>query len=290
MRKRCVTLLVGVRDLRALTPALPLTIQGGGGTVRSRLLAVAEVAENEKAEFAANVRAVTDGVRSMLERANGVLSTLLALQEKDAGKEDVTRDAGTGALVTEADAALEGLKGELSSANDWRILGREGSELPEGSRLPLSLLAAVYVDSFIDGFLLGISCQVNKHAGLVLAAANVLEMGFVGASFANTVSRCTAESAFTRRLAIYSAPAVLLGSSVVGTILGNFAISIPALFVGFVAFGCVGLIFLVTHELLIEASATAQNERVWCVGCGGGSVRNNVERHVLSLTRKTGCR
>lgn len=63
----------------------------------------------------------------------------------------------------------------------WRVLGGRKVTAGSGARLPLSLVAAVYVDSFIDGFLIGISCVFSQHAGLVLAAANVLEMGFVGA-------------------------------------------------------------------------------------------------------------
>ena len=146
----------------------------------------------------------------------------------------------------------------------WRVMGGRRIEPGSGSRLPLSLVAAVYVDSFIDGFLIGISCVFSQHAGLVLAAANVLEMGFVGASFANTVSRCTGASRQTRFVAIYTAPFIMLLGALIGAALGNVSKDVPAVFTGFVAFGVVALLFLVTHELLIEAhESTKDSDVVW---------------------------
>ena len=53
----------------------------------------------------------------------------------------------------------------------WRHRGAKHT-LHTSSGLPLSLVAAVMIDSFIDGFLIGISCAFKPHAGLVLAAAN----------------------------------------------------------------------------------------------------------------------
>jgi len=155
--------------------------------------------------------------------------------------------------MTELDGMLSNFHTEVQTGTTyWRMRGG-GPEPAAGSRLPLSLLAAVYVDSWIDGFLIGISCVFSQHAGLVLAAANVMEMGFVGATFANTVSRCTGASRRTRLIAIYTAPPILLAGAAIGAALGTTSKHTPAVFTGFVAFGTVALLFLVTNELLIEA-------------------------------------
>lgn len=122
-----------------------------------------------------------------------------------------------------------------------------------GAPLPKGMLAAVTVDAFVDGFLIGISTSVSVHTGLVLAAANVLEMGFVGAAFAASVALCTGASKQHRHLAVAIPPLVLVAAGVIGGAVGDVSKSSPSVFVGFVAFGVVALLFLVTHELLIEA-------------------------------------
>ena len=169
------------------------------------------------------------------------------------------------AHMNELEGLLTNFHSEVQEAASYWPRGRHGGgDVAKGSRLPLSLLAAVYVDSFIDGFLIGIACIFSQHAGLVLAAANVLEMGFVGASFANTVSRCNGSSRQTRFIAIYVAPPIMLAGAAIGAAVGDASKGTPAVFTGFVAFGSVALLFLVTHELLIEAhEAMKENEVVW---------------------------
>lgn len=131
-----------------------------------------------------------------------------------------------------------------------------------GAPLPRGMLVAVTVDAFVDGFLIGISTSVSLHTGLVLAAANVLEMGFVGAAFAGSVSMCTGATRTQRRLAISLPPLVLVGAGIIGGAIGDVSRSEPAVFAGFVAFGVVALLFLVTHELLIEAHETIKEGNI----------------------------
>jgi zinc transporter ZupT len=131
-----------------------------------------------------------------------------------------------------------------------------------GAPLPRGMLAAVTVDSFVDGFLIGISTSVSLRTGLVLAAANILEMGFVGAAFAATVSKCTGASKQHRNLAVATPPLVLVAAGVIGGAIGDISKSNPSVFVGFVAFGVVALLFLVTHELLIEAHDSMKDSNV----------------------------
>ena len=45
----------------------------------------------------------------------------------------------------------------------------------------------------------------------------------------------------------------MLAGAVIGAAIGDASKATPAVFTGFVAFGVVALLFLVTHELLIEA-------------------------------------
>ena len=52
-------------------------------------------------------------------------------------------------------------------------------------------------------------------------------------------------------------------SAGLGAYVATLASEIPALFVGFVAFGTVALLNLVCSELLIEASATLGGEETW---------------------------
>lgn len=56
---------------------------------------------------------------------------------------------------------------------------------------------------------------------------------------------------------------MLLGA-LVGAALGSVSKNVPAVFTGFVAFGTVALLFLVTHELLIEAhESTKDDDVIW---------------------------
>jgi ZIP family zinc transporter len=134
-----------------------------------------------------------------------------------------------------------------------------------GAPLPWSLIGPVTVDALVDGFLIGLSCALSAHAGLVLAGATCIEMAFLGAAFAATVSRCTGASLLSRLAAIALPPATLLLAAAAGGALGDVSSSHPALFVAFVAFGVVELLFLVTHELLIEAHEALNGGHVWWI-------------------------
>ena len=136
---------------------------------------------------------------------------------------------------------------------------------PLGAKLPWSLIIPVVIDSFVDGFLIGLSCSLSHHAGLVLAFATCIEMTFLGAAFAATVSRSTGASKISRLITVMVPPVVLLIAAVIGAALGDISASSPAAFTGFVAFGTVALLFLVTHELLIEAHDAQGGVEVWWI-------------------------
>ena len=136
---------------------------------------------------------------------------------------------------------------------------------PLGAALPWSLIIPVVIDSFVDGFLIGLSCSLSHHAGLVLAFATCIEMTFLGAAFAATVARCTGASRAARLATVVTPPVVLLVAAVIGAARGDISASSPAAFTAFVAFGVVALLFLVTHELLIEAHDAQGGKEVWWI-------------------------
>jgi zinc transporter ZupT len=136
---------------------------------------------------------------------------------------------------------------------------------PLGAKLPWSLIIPVVIDAFVDGFLIGLSCSLSHHAGLVLAFATCIEMTFLGAAFAATVARCTGASRISRLVTVFVPPCVLLIAAVIGAALGDISSSSPAAFTAFVAFGVVALLFLVTHELLIEAHDAQGGHEVWWI-------------------------
>ena len=150
----------------------------------------------------------------------------------------------------------------------WRrssvVLNEPASGRPAPG-LPWSLVVPVTIDSLVDGFLIGLSCALSTHAGLVLAFATCIEMAFLGAAFAATVSRCTGARLAARLAVIVLPPLTLLGAAAVGAALGDISSTRPAVFVAFVAFGVVELLFLVTHELLIEAHEALNGSSVWWI-------------------------
>ncbi len=48
-----------------------------------------------------------------------------------------------------------------------------------GAEVPVGLVVPVFIDSFVDGFLIGLTCALNIKAGYILSAANCLEMAFL---------------------------------------------------------------------------------------------------------------
>ena len=48
-----------------------------------------------------------------------------------------------------------------------------------GAEVPTGLVVPVFIDSFVDGFLIGLACALNLKAGYILSAANCLEMSFL---------------------------------------------------------------------------------------------------------------
>merc|ERR1712238_96096 len=137
--------------------------------------------------------------------------------------------------IEEVGASHEG-SALLASARSGNETG--GSGLSEHvaiveKALPLSFLAAIVVDSFMDGFLIGITGAAGPGATIIMAGSLSVEMSFVGLTLAT---------------ACHGMP---------------YAKAIPAVLAGIMGFGTSALLFMVAEELLLEAHE--DGEHVWWV-------------------------
>jgi len=127
--------------------------------------------------------------------------------------------------------------------------------------LPMSFLAAIVVDSFMDGFLIGITGAAGPGATIIMAGSLSVEMSFVGLTLA------TACHGMPYSKSIPAAPAgpiVLVVGAVVGGLVTTVVEGDPALMAGIMGFGTSALLFMVAEELLLEAHEDG-GEHVWWV-------------------------
>ncbi len=111
------------------------------------------------------------------------------------------------------------------------------------------LVTATGVDIFIDGLVLGIALAAGQRVGLLLGIALTLEVLFLGVAVVLELR----EAAFSRVRVLGTALA--LGLLVpLGSLAGLPAARLGEPYLtGFLSFGLVALLFLVTEELLVEA-------------------------------------
>jgi zinc transporter ZupT len=148
-------------------------------------------------------------------------------------------------------------------ADKWRR--HKFPEVVTGEAIPAGLVIPVCIDSFIDGFLIGITVAVSYKAGLILAMANCLEMGFLGMAYTSRVMKCTGSSVNARIATIVSAPLIMLAAAGLGGEIGLMSESNPLAFVSFVSFGIIAILFLVCNELLIEAKELQGDDPKWWI-------------------------
>lgn len=145
----------------------------------------------------------------------------------------------------------------------WRPQPMEAHVLHGGAApSSSSLVFTVTVDAAVDGFLIGIAYEAAHEAGAIMAAATSIEMAFLGLTFALTLTR----SGVSRAAILMLPPAVLFGTTILGSLLGKSLEGHHLLFNACVSFGATALLFLVTQELLVEArefaGSTAQTRGV----------------------------
>lgn len=114
---------------------------------------------------------------------------------------------------------------------------------------PLAMLGAVGVDILIDGLVLGLAFIAGAKAGLLLTIALTLEVLFLGLTITTELGETVRSK--VRIIGITVGIALLLP---IGAALATpVALFPPVIIAGFLSFGLMALLYLVTEELLVEA-------------------------------------
>ncbi len=117
------------------------------------------------------------------------------------------------------------------------------------SKGPVALLGAIGIDVLIDGLVLGLAFVAGAKAGLLLTIALTLEVLFLGITLANELGE-TIKSRL-KVVATVAALALLLPAGALAALpVASFS---PVVIAGFLSFGLMALLYLVTEELLVEA-------------------------------------
>jgi len=121
----------------------------------------------------------------------------------------------------------------------------------------LGLLTMIGIDLFVDGMVLGIGFGVDAKTGFLLTIALSLEVVFLALALSTGLAKSAASP--IKIIAITAALMVLLP---LGAVLATPIGAMPAEFsTGFLSFGLIALLYLVTEELLVEAHQTP--DRPW---------------------------
>ncbi|KQN33693.1 MULTISPECIES: ZIP family metal transporter [Sphingomonas] len=114
---------------------------------------------------------------------------------------------------------------------------------------PIAMLGAVAVDILIDGLVLGLAFVAGGKAGVLLTIALTLEVLFLGLTVTTELGETIKSKA--RIIAITMGIALLLPiGAAIATPVATFP---PVVIAGFLSFGLMALLYLVTEELLVEA-------------------------------------
>ena len=114
---------------------------------------------------------------------------------------------------------------------------------------PIAMWGAVAVDILIDGLVLGLAFVAGGKAGVLLTIALTLEVLFLGLTVTTELGETIKSKA--RIIAITMGIALLLPiGAAIATPVATFP---PVVIAGFLSFGLMALLYLVTEELLVEA-------------------------------------
>jgi len=129
--------------------------------------------------------------------------------------------------------------------------------------VPHGLIFAVLLDGSIDGLLIGISYIASNAGGFITAIALSLEMLLLGISTCSTLQK-THLSVFQIVFFCMTLPLAIMGAGIAGsTILSGLE---GVWYIGVISFGCAGLLYLVTEELMIEAHEDEETDRWYVSG------------------------
>ena len=116
---------------------------------------------------------------------------------------------------------------------------------------PLGMLGAVGTDILIDGLVLGLAFIAGAKAGLLLTIALTLEILFLGVTVTEELGATVRSK--VKIVTITAGLGLLLP---IGVLLATPVASFPPEVIGgFLSFGLIALLYLVTEELLVEAHA-----------------------------------
>ena len=136
----------------------------------------------------------------------------------------------------------------------------EGKAEPasDQGRLPWGLVFAVAIDAAVDGMLIGLSTSTSIGAGMLMAIATVIEMGFLGYSFGCEVT-CVKRNASMLTAVLALPPLCLIGFGVGAYAIGE-VLQGCFIFTGLISFSLVAVLFLVIQELILEAAEKSGGE------------------------------
>jgi len=171
------------------------------------------------------------------------------------------RASSAGSTLNESIALLEAPDSTRSLSYQSDARSSSKSTINSNNKtLRLSFLAAIVVDAFMDGFLVGIAGAAGKEATIILAGSLSVEMSFVGITLANA---CHGMPYSQSIFAALAGPISLVGGTVIGSLVTLIINGHPSLFAGIMGFGVSALLFMVAEELLLEAHENGRH--VWWV-------------------------
>eukprot|EP00405_Crypthecodinium_cohnii_P040309 CAMPEP_0206560552 /NCGR_PEP_ID=MMETSP0325_2-20121206/21071_1 /ASSEMBLY_ACC=CAM_ASM_000347 /TAXON_ID=2866 /ORGANISM="Crypthecodinium cohnii, Strain Seligo" /LENGTH=434 /DNA_ID=CAMNT_0054062293 /DNA_START=269 /DNA_END=1573 /DNA_ORIENTATION=- len=127
--------------------------------------------------------------------------------------------------------------------------------------IPWGVIIAVWVDSCVDGMLIGLTTPA-KEGGLTLAVATSLEMCFLGFSFTLVLLK-TMRRRWASLLTL--SPCFLLVLASVAAALCSKNLQDTTAFAGLLAFCLIALLFMIVEELLVEGRENEFGD-LWTVG------------------------
>lgn len=125
-----------------------------------------------------------------------------------------------------------------------------GAAVAPRARSAVGFVAAMGVDLFIDGLMLGVGFAAGEKAGVLLAIALTLEIVSLGLAITTSLRERSWSRGRTLRIVLLLA-LVMVGGSFAGGLGARYAPG--AVLPGILSFGAAALLFLVTEELLEEA-------------------------------------
>ncbi|XRB20076.1 zinc transporter [Pseudoscourfieldia marina] len=118
---------------------------------------------------------------------------------------------------------------------------------------PTVMCAAVALDGFVDGSLIGMSGAIlDLKAAILLSVSLTVEMSFLGATLGLALIPAKSSTRVALSTFSFASLAIPFGGTI-ASLLGSMVREHIEIKVGFLSFGTAALLFLVTEELLLDA-------------------------------------